>query len=164
MIKNERGITLVALVITIVIMIILTFTITINISQFNEQKTKSNFETDINSLTEEVSQYYARAKTIPVINKYTNTVMLTGIKNVNDNDNYYVIDIRQLDVNLNNGKDYQTALLRDRNQSISDLLDIYIINEQSHTIYYPKGANYNGSIHYTSSEIYTNVLGNQVIL
>ena len=157
MVKSERGITLIALVITIIIMIILTFTITVNVSQLEEQRTKSNFENDINSLTEEVSQYYARTKTIPIINKYTNTVMLTGIKNVNDNNNYYVLDIKQLDVSLNNGKDYKTALSRNRDESISDLVDIYIINEQSHTIYYPKGANYNGSIHYTNRETYNRI-------
>ena len=157
MIKSERGITLIALVITLVVMMILTFTITINVSQLNERKAKTDFENDITSLTEEVSQYYARTKTIPIINRYTNITMLTGVKNVNDNNNYYVIDIKQLDVSLNNGKDYKTALSRNRDQAISDLLDIYIINEQSHTIYYPKGANYDGSIHYTDTEIYNSI-------
>lgn len=161
--KSQKGITLVALVITVIIMIILTFTITLNISQYDGQKTKSNFENDINSLNEEIAQYYSRTKTLPIINKYTNITMLTGIKNVNDGENYYVIDVRQLEVSLNLGSDYNTALSRPRNTEIADLTDIYIINEQSHTIYYPKGVYYNGSITYMIPETYSNVIGEQTI-
>ena len=161
--KKQNGVTLVALVITVILLIILTFTITLNVNQYDGQKIKSNFENDINSLNEEIAQYYIRTKTLPIINKYTNTTMLTGVKNVNDNTNYYVIDLRKLNVNLNYGKDYETAISRPRNSEIADLTDIYIINEQSHTIYYPKGINYNGSITYMIPETYSNVIGEQTI-
>ena len=55
--KNESGITLITLVITIVVMIILTFTISVNIQPYLEQRAKSNFETDMQRLKEEVDEF-----------------------------------------------------------------------------------------------------------
>ena len=109
-------------------------------------------------LKEEIDQYYARVKSLPIINEYTNISMLQGIKNVNDNDEYYVIDLKQLDVELNYGKDYiEIENNRDASENISDLTDVYIINKQSHTIYYPKGVEYNGKIHYAQNMRYTEI-------
>ena len=153
--KKERGITIITLSVTIIILIILTFTISVNMDEIGNRKKKSRFESDLNSLKEEINQYYIRVKEIPIINKYTNTSMLNTIKNVNDGDEYYVIDIRQLEVKLNYGTDY-TEIVNNRNitEEISDLTDVYIINKQSHTIYYPKGIEYNGQMHYTLKETY----------
>ena len=155
--KEEKGITLLTLTITIAIIIILTFTITVNIKPYKEERVKTNFERDINSLTEEISQYYARVRELPILNKYTNTGIIEKIKNKNDNENYYVIDIRQLDVTLNYGIDYKTVLTRPKTEEITNLLDIYIINEQSHTIYYPKGITYHGVTYYRLPEVYTHI-------
>lgn len=155
--KNQRGITLITLSITIVIMIILTFTITVNIEPYQNQKRKTNFETDMQSLREEIEQYYVRVKDLPVINQFANTSMLEEIRNINDNENYYVIDIKQLDVKLNYGADYNKIVKKDITEKITDLLDVYIINEQSHTIYYPKGIQYNGKVYYRLSEVFSEV-------
>ena len=147
--KEEKGITLLTLTITIVILLILTFTIGINAPDLLHMRRKSNFENDMNSLKEEIDQYYARYDGLPIINKYTNISMLSDIKNVNDNENYYVIDLSKISVNLNYGKDYETVKAKDISEEISDVLDLYIINEESHTIYYPKGIEYNDKINYT---------------
>lgn len=158
--KNEKGITLITLVITIVLMIILAFTVTINIEPYKEQKGKSNFETDMQSLKEEIEQYYVRAKDLPLLNKYTDTSMIEAIKNVNDNNEYYVLDIRQLEVKLNYGKDYTKVLQKDINTTITssdNIKDVYIINKQTHTIYYPKGVEYSGSTHYRLPEVFTQI-------
>lgn len=155
--KSNKGVTLVALVLTVVLLIILTFTITINVDQYGEQKMKTNFEKDMVALREEINQYYARVKELPIINRYTNIEMLQDIKNVNDNDKYYVIDLGLLDVKLNYGKDYNIIKEKDLNEEIVDILDIYIINEQSHTIYYPKGITYNGETHYKSTNQYSQI-------
>ena len=155
--KNNKGVTLITLAITIAVLMILTFNITVNIGAYTEQKTKANFETDMQRLREEINQYYARVKDIPVINKYTNTSMLEGIKNINDNDEYYVIDMKQLDVSLNYGSDYNIINKKDEAEEITDLLDVYIINKQSHTIYYPKGVEYSGKIHYRLPEVFSDV-------
>ena len=156
--KNERGITLITLAITIVVMIILTFTISVNIEPYLEQRERSNFETDMQSLKEEIEQYYSRVKDLPLLNKYTDTSMIESIKNANDDDEYYVLDIRQLEVKLNNGSDYAKALEKGEDTTITssdNLRDLYIINKQSHTIYYPKGVEYSGSTHYRLPEVYT---------
>ena len=155
--KSEKGITLIVLSITILIMIILTFTLTVNIDQYRDEKTKGNFEVDLKRLNEEVSQYYARVKQLPIRNPYTNLTMLEGIKNVNDNENYYVLDIRQLDVTLNNGVEYKSVLAREESEEVNDITDLYIINEQSHTIYYPKGIAYKGRRIYRLEEIYSKI-------
>jgi len=154
--KKENGVTLITLIITIIILIILTFTLSVNVDQIGEQNKRTRFESDLKSLQEEVNQYYARVKELPIINKYTNTSMLEEIKNVNDGDEYYVLDIKQLQVKLNYGNDYiEIENNRDTLEEISDLTDVYIINKQSHTIYYPKGIEYDGKIHYSIIENYT---------
>ena len=158
--KNEKGITLITLAITIAIMVILSFTISVNIQPYLEQRTEKNFETDMQRLKEEIEQYYARVKELPLLNKYEDISMIQEVKNVNDNDEYYVIDIRQLELSLNYGKDYTTALKKGETTSITsedNLKDLYIINKQSHTIYYPKGVEYNNRIHYRLPEVFTKI-------
>lgn len=155
--KNQKGITLITLTITIVVLMILTFTITVNFEPYHNQNTKTKFETDMQRLKEEVAQYYTRVKDIPIINKYTNVSMLSGIKNKNDSDEYYVIDIAQLDIELNYGSDYYKIVKKPTSEPITDLLDVYIINKQTHTIYYPKGVEYDGMKHYRVAERYSDI-------
>lgn len=158
--KSESGVTLITLTITIIIMVLLSFTIAVNIQPYNEQKNKTNFETDLKSLREEIEQYYVRAKDLPLLNRYTDTAEIESIKNINDSNEYYVLDVRQLEVKLNYGNDYKKVLEMDENTEITsadNLKDLYIINKQSHTIYYPKGVEYNGSIHYRLPETFTQV-------
>lgn len=153
--KEQKGVTLLILVITIVVMLILTFTLTINMESYQEQATRTNFENDMESLKQEIDQYYARTKDLPVLQAYTNITMLENIRNKNDNNEYYVIDLKKLDVKLNYGKDYDTIASKKETEDITNLLDIYIINKQSHTIYYPKGVTYGGMTHYRLPEVYT---------
>lgn len=146
MLKSNKGITLITLSITIIIMMILSFTVSVNTSMYIERKKKTNFETDIIKLQEEVSHYYVENKELPIANKYTNVDMLE--KDINDNENYYVIDLAEFeDLGLNYGQDYYKII--DYTLEINDLEDIYIINQQSHAIYYPKGIMYGGVINYT---------------
>ena len=145
--KSNKGITLITLTVTIVVMMILSFTVTVNVSSYFERKRKTNFETDITRLREKIDNYYNKNNSLPIINKYTNTDMLN--KNVNDNENYYVIDLNAIeDLSLNYGSDF--TQITDTSVEINDLLDIYIINEQSHVIYYPQGIKYFGNMLYTS--------------
>ena len=147
MFNSNKGITLLTLTITIVIMLILSFTISFNVSTYVERRQKTNLETDIIKLQEEIANYYSKNKTLPIANKYTNTQMLE--KSINDNENYYVIDLSKIsNLDLNYGKDYDKII--DYSIEISDLLDIYIINERAHTIYYPKGIKYSGKMYYTT--------------
>ena len=66
--------------------------------------------------------------------------------NPNDNENYYEIDLTK----LNNLKLFY-------GDKILGIDDIYIINEQSHTIYYYKGCKYDNKIIYTRDLDYKDV-------
>lgn len=145
-INSNKGITLLTLTITIVIMLILSFTISINVTSYIERVKKANLETDLQKLQQKIEIYYSKNKDIPILNKYINTEMLN--KKENDNENYYVIDLDKLDnIELNYGKDFEKV--KGIEGDISDLLDVYIINEKSHVIYYPKGVEYNNKMYYT---------------
>ena len=48
--KNQKGITLITLMITIVVLLILTFTVSVNISIYIEQRKITNFQSDIETL------------------------------------------------------------------------------------------------------------------
>lgn len=144
--KSNKGITLITLVITIVVMLILSFTISINANNYIERTKKANLDTDLQRLQEKVEIYYSKNKEIPMLNKYTNVAMLE--KKENDNENYYVIDLDKLEgIELNYGKDFEKA--KQLEGEIADLLDIYIINEESHVIYYPKGVEFDNKMYYT---------------
>lgn len=144
--KSNNGITLITLVITIVVMLILSFTISINANNYIERTKKSNLDTDLQRLQEKIEIYYSKNKEIPVLNKYTNVAMLE--KKENDNENYFVIDLDKLEgIELNYGKDFEKA--KQLEGEIADLLDIYIINEESHVIYYPKGVKFDNKMYYT---------------
>jgi len=155
--RNNKGITMVALIVTVAIMIILTVTITVNFGNFASRSNQAKFETDIKAIREEINQYYARNKELPILNKYTNTSMLNDIKNVNDNNNYYVVDLSKISVKLNFGSDYDIVKSKSTSEELSEILDIYIINERSHTIYNPKGVEYYDSINYTDINTYSEI-------
>ena len=55
--KSNKGITLITLVTTIVVMLIISVSITININPYIQRKNKTNLETDILKLKEEISYY-----------------------------------------------------------------------------------------------------------
>lgn len=155
--KKEKGVTLVALVITVVVLAILAFSVTVNLQGFEETKNKTRFQQDMNKLAEKVEQYYARNKTLPILNEYTNTSMFIANKNINDSSTYWVLDIGKLGItSLNYGGDYQT--IKDMNNTSADVsqyTNVYIINRGSHTIYYPKGVEYEGKVHYALEDDYT---------
>ena len=157
--RGEKGVTLIALAITIAVLSILAFSITANIGGFDDMQNKTKFEEDIHKLSEQVEQYYARYDTIPVLNQYTNTSMLEDIKNVNDTSTYWVLDVSRLGVDsLNYGVDYAPIKqMEDTSADVSQYTKVYIINKGSHTIYYPAGVEYDGKVHYTLENEYSNV-------
>lgn len=144
---SNKGITLLTLTITMILMMILSFTVIINMYSYIQKQNFSNLETDITKLKEEIAHYYSKNKTLPVLGKPFE-VEIPG-KNVNDNENYYVIDLSKMqELNLNYGKDFEK--LKAEEIYIDTATDIYFINEQSHTIYYLAGVVYNGEIYYTT--------------
>lgn len=146
--KSNNGITLISLAVTIVVMMILAVSITTSITSTLELEKYNKVKEDIISLSENVKIYYMNnGGTLPVYEDKTFELSTYSVPtndiNPNDKGNYYAIDTSLLakDINLNNGegnknKDFTTA-------------DLYVVNEQSLTVYYLNGAVLDGEKHYT---------------
>ena len=136
--KKQYGITLIVLLITIVVITIVTATIITTSSNALKVKKLNNMYSDIKILDDRVFAHFNKYGALPVIGAYTGTnTNFLQVKNPNDDNLYYVIDIT-----------YFNNLALTRNLIwVGD--DVYIINNASHTIYYPKGVEYEDNIYYT---------------
>ncbi len=95
----------------------------------------NNMYKDIETLEDQVSIYYLNNSNLPIKNEildFKNSI------NPNDNEIFYEIDLSKLEnIDLSYGNEKNGPN------------DIYIINEQSHTIYYLDGIEYNNRKIYT---------------
>ena len=156
-IKSNKGVSLITLSIAIIIMIIITGTLIYRAQDSVDVKELKNMYTDIEVLNDKVSNWYTNYGDIPGKIKYDDRNKIQEIQNKgqrsdNDNDNYYIIDVKVLEnVSLNYGRDINNENSSEGNSSEENSSeDIYIINEQSHKIYYPKGIESGGEIYYTN--------------
>ena len=137
--NNEKGVTLLAVMLVIVIMTILA-TITIkNIDTGKDIKEYNNMCADIELLESKILVYYNDNKTLPVKGALITDAQsrLGNQQDERDNMEYYQIDIDKLsNVTLNYG-----------GGSVEDN-DIYIINVQSHEIYYFRGVLLKGTVYH----------------
>lgn len=152
--KGNKGITLVTLVLAIVIMLIISSILIYNADTATKTKALNSMYNDISSLANKIQIYYSRYGEIPAIKEpYTNVESIKFI-NQNDSDKYYVIDLEALEkVTLSYGKDYSKY----KEGANTELTDIYVINEQSHNIYYIKGVQVDEITYYTIPGQYTKV-------
>lgn len=133
--KNEKGITLVSLLITVIVMVIIAG-VTVYTS---ENKLKANdlkkMQNDIEFLNDKISTYYMNYGEIPTKEKDKYVFHSSDFNfetNINDNGTYYLIDLEAIgNISLNYGKEgYNNPLESD---------DVYIISENTHTVYYLRG-------------------------
>ena len=164
--KSEAGITLVAMAVTIVVLMMIAIPCIVNIKTVSETDKFTKLKNDITVLKESISQVYDSDDTSNIGPKYTGDKSFLNIyqgeknvtktskdivKNPNDNDNYYVINVSKLKRKLGSAE-YGIGLVDlnygDNNYGIDTTLkelnttDVYIINEKSRTIYYTAGVNY----------------------
>jgi hypothetical protein len=105
----------------------------------------NNMYKDIEILEDKISIYYLNYGILPQKNEKID--FLENSINPNDSENYYEIDLEKLEnLNINYGK------------KIEDEKDFYIINEESHTIYYYKGIELNGEKIYSKKTSYQKIL------
>ena len=167
--KSEAGITLVAMAVTIVVLMMIAIPCIVNIKTVSETDKFTKLKNDITVLKESISQVYNSDDTSNIGPKYTGDKSFLNIyqgeknvtktskdivKNPNDNDNYYVINVSKLKRKLGSAE-YGIGLVDlnygDNNYGIDTTLkelnttDVYIINEKSRTIYYTAGVNYTSS-------------------
>lgn len=146
--KDSKGITLVSLVIVIVVMLIIAgITLNVSFDRFEINNLKKMLS-DLELLEDKVNNYYLEYNELPIVrdsrdSAITYTIPENFEKNSGDNENYYIINLKALEkgVALNYGKDWS------ENPISSD--DVYIINEQSHNIYYAKGIKMKGKYYYS---------------
>lgn len=156
MIKKEKGITLISLIITIAVMIIISsITVSISLNRFEINKF-NKMKNDIELLSDKVANYYIQYKGLPVLRNSENNLLeypatsLNFDKNSNDNDSYYIIDLEEMHgISLNYGKDGYEAIKESKTVDTLEDKDVYIINEESYQIYYVKGIEMDGIIYYT---------------
>ena len=136
--EKKISIFIIVIIITILIIISISAKKTLNLNKLN------NVYKDIEILDDRISMYYLDNGFIPV--KSEKIDFKENSINPNDNDNYYEIDLDKLE-NLNI---YYGRRKLGKN-------DIYIINEQSHAIYYYEGVESNYEKIYTRKLNYEKV-------
>lgn len=152
--KGNKGITLVSLILAIVIMLIISSILIYSVSTATRTKALNGMYNDINALTNKIQIYYSKYGEIPIIKEQYTNVTNVNLINQNDNDKYYVIDLELLEnIKLSYGKDYSKY----KQGANTELTDIYVINEQSHNIYYIKGVQVDEITYYTIPGQYTKV-------
>lgn len=127
------------IVFIIIVIIVLLIILILNNSARNglELKNLNNMYKDIEFLDDRIAMYYLDYGNIP-IKKDNEIYFKDNSINPNDSEKYYEIDLDKIEnIKLNYGK----KLYGDN--------DIFIINEQSHTIYYYNGIEYNRKKYYT---------------
>ena len=147
--KNNKGINMITLSIAVIILVIITSVLVYNAKDGTKIKALNNMYNDIEQLNNKVSSYYIEHGTIPKGEEYTDTSFIDDLdatqKNPNNDGKYYVINLNALEgVSLNYGKKFDSINAEDK--------DIYIINEVSHTIYYPKGVKVQDKTYYTEPD------------
>ncbi len=141
MIKNEKGVTLVALTIVVIIILIITGMLLYSTMDSIHIKNLTSMQNDISNLKDKVSAYYTKYGEIPAQTEYPDITNLenAGIIGANDIGRFLVLELKKIDgLTLNYGKDYEKYKVNDY-ENLADLTDIYIINETSHNIFYVKG-------------------------
>ncbi len=152
--KKTEGVSLVSLVIVVIIILILTNVVVYNAAANLKTIKLKNMQADIENLRDKVSNYYLQYGAIPADTtiEYTNVNNIDSISEATDTGKFYVIDLAAMEnITLNYGKDYEQ--IRDgtvtTQEQINQLTDLYIINADSHNIFYVKGVEIDGETFYT---------------
>ena len=146
--RKNKGITLITLVVAVTILIIISSLLIYNATNGIEMRNLRMMYNDIELLSDKVNSYYTKYGALPAEIEYQNNINFEP--QPNDTDKYYVIDLYALDeISLNYGYDFENI------HSSDDTLlynDVYIINEQSHHIYYAKGIEMDDVVYYTNDD------------
>ena len=140
--KNERGVTLIILILTILVLIIITSMLVSNSFNSIEVSNLAKLNSDIKALEDRVASYYVKNNTLPIFGgliSKNDIINIIDDLNSDDGDKYYALDLNKLDnPTLYYGQGYTVP-----NE------DMYIINTETHTVYYLKGITYEGIKYHT---------------
>ncbi len=107
--KNDRGVTLVALTATIIVILILIGVVVYQVNIRSIRSYDKKIQADINQLSDQLLIYYHKTKDIP---KTHRQIMLYNYKGTSQTDSdgkmFYEIDLDKLsDLTLNFGKEFR---------------------------------------------------------
>ena len=140
MIKRSTGITLISLIIAVIIILLITGMILYSAKDNIYIRNVTNMQNDIANLRDKIALFYAEYGEIPIKTEYQDIYNLPSeVIGANDTGKFYIIELEKLDgLTLNYGEDYETYKANGYQYS-ANLKDIYIINEDSHNIFYVEG-------------------------
>lgn len=142
--RNNRGVTLITVAIAVIVMLIILATILFNARNTTSSQKIDNMYNDLNIVKDKVNIYYWKYGSLPIKEEYTQISQIpSNVLNPNDSGKYYVIDLNSLEnLSLNSNNAGQ---------------NIYVINETTHTIYFPSGVEVEGITYYRLPEEYTKI-------
>jgi len=132
-IKNQKGISLISLVIAVTVLIILTNVIIYNIDENLKVEKLKLLQNDIDNLRNKISIYYAENGKLPAKLQYNNVehIKEAGVINdIVDTGDFLVIDLAAIEnLTLNNGKDYEKIKYLENleDSDAKSYTDLYII-------------------------------------
>ena len=167
--KNNKGVTLIALVVTVIILLLITGAIIYNTKNQITVKKIDNLYIDLDTIKTKVNEYYLNYGELPVLCDYLDKIQLIDLMNENasvrgatlsydsavnpdDGDEYYVIDLEKLDgLTLNYGYDEEYKTVKANGDitltAVED--EVYVVNGVTHQIYFPHGIFVDGVMYYT---------------
>lgn len=146
--RKNHGISLISLTITVIVLIVITSVLVYNAKNGIKMRALNLMENDIEMLDDKINAYYVRYGALPIEIKYIGDIFFTP--QANDGPDYYVIDLKALEgITLNYGTDFNK--INNENDTLENI-DVYIINENSHQVYYAKGIQMDGVWYYTTTE------------
>lgn len=147
--RNQKGINLISLTITVLVILVLTNVVIYNVKSNLKTQNIKSLQADISNLREKISTYYSQYGEIPANKEYTNTANINVISSAVDTGKFYVIDLSALDnITLNYGMDYE-KIKSGEVTDVNTLSDLYIINKDSHNIFYVEGVTLDNQTFYT---------------
>lgn len=176
--KNNKGITLISLVLTVIVILIITSAMIFNTKNQLEMRKIQNLSNDIETLNSKVDEYYLKYGELPKLCNYTDSesknfknrgdfekslqdkakeqnLRLNNEINANDGDDYIVIDLERLgNLTLTYGYDTEYEHLKEKGKVIEsddDVIEdeIFVINTKTHQIYFPHGIFADNVMYYT---------------
>ena len=181
--KDEKGITLMLLVITIIVLTLISIPVIVNFKSVKEMNRYTLFKADMDSLNEAIELAYKDTNDLSSIGPkmaaqsgYTESQEFQNVISENGNigSDMYLISLDNLNsklvegakISLNYGdlnKNYtsnpkynESANLFTETGEITDE-DAYVVDQRSKTVYYLKGITYNSKKYYTFNEKITTI-------
>lgn len=157
--RIKSGITIITLTITVIIFVIVSNILIYNAKDSLYVKKLQNMYNDVQNLRDKVIEYSVQYGTIPANKNIEYSLdgkdelkqMMTAEEL--QTGKFYVIDLKTLDgLTLNYGRDYEKITEDMGTEQISQLTDIYIVNDVTQNVFYVEGISVRGEKYFTNRE------------